>query len=83
MLPVGYTIEVINGGFGGNGFNAYVSADVSAKYRAVFIDGHRDKNWRVSLNGSVHWEKFIYMGSYYSTDCNSSQDIWMTLGDAQ
>ena len=83
VLPVGYTIEVINGGFGDNGFNAYVSADVSAKYRAVFIDGHRDKNWRVSLNGSVHWEKFIYMGSYYSTDCNSNQDIWMTLGDAQ
>lgn len=83
MLPVGYTIEVINGGFGSSGFNAYVSADVSAKYRAVFIDGHRDKNWRVSLNGSVHWEKFIYMGSYYSTDCNSNQDIWMTLGDAQ
>lgn len=83
MLPVGYTIEVINGGFGNKGFNAYVSADVSAKYRAVFIDGHRDKNWRVSLNGSVHWEKFIYMGSYYSTDCNSNQDIWMTLGDAQ
>lgn len=83
MLPVGYTIEVINGGFGNNGFNAYVSADVSAKYRAVFIDGHRDKNWRVSLNGSVHWEKFIYMGNYYSTDCNSNQDIWMTLGDAQ
>lgn len=83
VLPVGYTIEVINGGFGSSGFNAYVSADVSAKYRAVFIDGHRDKNWRVSLNGSVHWEKFIYMGSYYSTDCNSNQDIWMTLGDAQ
>lgn len=82
-LPIGYTIQIINGGFGNKKFSAYVSADVSGKYEAVFIDGHRDKNWRVVLNGSVHWEKFIYMGSYYSSDCSTNQDIWMTLGDAQ
>ena len=51
-------------------------------HQAVFIDGHRDKNWKVSLNNEVHWEKFMYVGSYYSSDCGDNQDIWMTLGDA-
>lgn len=83
QLPVGYTVEVINGGFGNSKFNAYVSADVSKSHQAVFIDGHRDKNWKVSLNGEVHWEKFVFVGSYYSSDCSDNQDIWMTFGDAQ
>ena len=78
-LPMGYTVTVINGGFGNNKFNAYVSANVDKSHKAVFIDGHRDKNWKVSLNNTVHWEKFVYMGSYYSSDCNSNQDVWMTL----
>ncbi len=82
-LPKGYTVQIINGGFGDIKFNAFVSADVNTSHSAVFIDGHRDKNWRVVLNNQVHWEKFIYMGSYYSTDCNTNQDIWMTLQDAQ
>ncbi len=83
QLPVGYTVQVINGGFDYNKFNVFVSADVEKSHQAVFIDGHRDKNWRVVLNGNVHWEKFVYMGSYYSSDCNTNQDIWMTLLDAQ
>ena len=83
QLPVGYTVCVINGGFGSYKFNAYVSADVDKSHQAVFIDGHRDKNWKVSLNNEVHWEKFMYVGSYYSSDCGDNQDIWMTLGDAQ
>ena len=82
-LPVGYTVTVLNGGFGNSKFNAYVSANVDTSYKAVFVDGHRDKNWKVALNNSVHWERFVYMGSYYSSDCNDNQDIWMTLGDAQ
>lgn len=82
-LPMGYTVTVINGGFGNNKFNAYVSANVDKSHKAVFIDGHRDKNWKVSLNNTVHWEKFVYMGSYYSSDCDSNQDVWMTLQDGQ
>lgn len=71
-LPLGYTIDVINGGFGNSKFNAYVSADVSKSHQAVFIDGHRDKNWKVSLNNEVHWERFMYVGSYYSSDCSDN-----------
>lgn len=83
QLPVGYTVQVINGGFDDNKFNAYVSADVDKSHKAVFVDGHRDKNWKITLNGDVHWDRFVYVGSYYSSDCNDNQDIWMTLQDAQ
>ena len=82
-LPYGYTVQVINGGFGNSSFNAYVTANATQSHQVVFIDGHRDKNWKVSLNGNVHWETFVYMGSYYSDDCGENQDIWMTLQNGQ
>ena len=82
-LPKGYTIEIINGSYGDTKWNVFVGADVSITKGAAFIDAHREISYSVALNNLVHWDRFVYMGSYYSDDIKGNQDVWMIFTDAQ
>lgn len=76
-LPIGYTMIVINGGIDNNKFEIQVSADVNNSYQAAFLEDNEIKSWSVLLDRNGRYKQFIYMGSYYSKDCNGNQDIWI------
>lgn len=76
-LPIGYTVEVINGGIDNNNFSLLVSADVNDSYQAAFLNDNKIKDWEILLDSNCRQRQFIYMGSFYSKDCNGNQDIWI------
>ena len=76
-LPIGYTVEVINGGIDNNNFSLLVSADVNDSCQAAFLNDNKIKDWEILLDSNCRQRQFIYMGSFYSKDCNGNQDIWI------
>ena len=76
-LPIGYTLEVVYGGFDNNQFILNVTANAKSKSQATFIDKEGIKQNSIQLNRNVHQRQFIYIGNYYSKDINGNQDIWI------
>lgn len=81
MLPVGYTITIINNTFGDNATGVYVVPSVSSQSTGMIIDSHRDTQYYSSINGNQTCDTYIYVGTW----SNGTNNImyWRSIHDTQ
>ena len=82
VLPIGYTITVIND----TSKNVFVTGNVSFKHGCKIIDANRNENYYCSLNGSQSRDTYIYVGSFVGYEDGKSignVDRWIAIHDTQ